>query len=218
MTDELDVIRCKGNICYADADAIYQVGWCSTRLTRMQSCDEIVGFLEHQPHILKLLGAVEALGIEECWIGAGIIRNAVWNHLHGFATDTVAGSDVDVVYCDARDASLARDLSIEAQLFGTFPDVPWSVHNQARMHVPNGDPPYRDVGDAIRCWPETATAIAARMIGGDIKVLAPHGVEDLVGLIVRPTPTFARKLSIYQERISKKAWARRWPRLQFVDC
>src|SRR5262245_47350255 len=143
----------------------------------MQSRKEIAQFLERQPHILRLLSAVESLGIEDSWIGAGLIRNAVWNHLHDFATDLVADSDVDVVYCDPSDASVARDLMIEAQLFGKFPDAPWSVHNQARMHVANGDLPYRDVADAIRCWPETATAIAARIRGGSVEVLAPHGVD-----------------------------------------
>ena len=183
----------------------------------MQSRDDIARFLGRQPQILRLLVAVEALAMQDCWIGAGVIRNAVWNHLHGFAIDEVPVGDVDVVYCDANDMSIARDLALEGFLRAKFPDVPWSVHNQARMHVANGDPPYRDVADAMRFWPETATAIAARKHGGDVEVLAPLGIADLVGLVVRPTPTFARKLSAYRHRISKKDWARRWPRLEFIE-
>ena len=53
----------------------------------------------------------------------------------------------------------------------------------------NGDAPYRKTDDAIRCWPETATAIAARLSGTRVEVLAPHGVHDLVNLIVRPRPS-----------------------------
>jgi hypothetical protein len=185
-------------------------------LADMQTRDGIIKFLERQPHIVTLLTAVEELGIEDCWVGAGLIRNAVWNHLHGFPTDPVPGSDVDVVYCDSSDASLGRDLSIEAHLLVKYPHVRWSVHNQARMHVRNGDPPYRDVFDAVRCWPETATAIAARIEGGHVEVLAPHGVGDLVGLIVRPTSRFACKMSAYQKRIAEKDWKQRWPNLKFV--
>jgi hypothetical protein len=85
------------------------------------------------------------------------------------------------------------------------------------MHVANDDLPYRDVADAIRCWPETATAIAARTVCRRVEVLAPHGIADLVELIVRPTPRFGRKMSVYRDRISKKDWAQRWPRLRFVD-
>jgi hypothetical protein len=120
------------------------------------------------------------------------------------------------VYCDSNDASPIRDLSIEARPLAKHPHVRWSVHNQLRMHVRNGDPPYWDVFDAVRCWPETATAIAARIEGGRVEVLAPHGVGDLVGLIVRPTPTFARRMPAYQERIAKKDWKQRWPNLRLV--
>jgi hypothetical protein len=184
----------------------------------MQGHDDIARFLEQHAQILTLLTAVSELGLDDCWIGAGLIRNAVWNHLHDLPTQAVSGSDVDVVYCDPGHATEARDLALEAQLLGKIPDVPWSVCNQARMHVGNGNPPYRDVADAIRCWPETATAIAARAVGGRVEVLAPHGVADLLGLIVRPTPTFMHKLLVYRARLTKKDWARRWPKLQFVDC
>jgi uncharacterized protein len=182
----------------------------------MHSREEIAEFLGQQPHIMKCLTVVEALRIEDCWVGAGLIRNAVWNHLHGFPIDAVPGSDVDVVFCDSNDASLARDLSIERRLCRQHPDIPWSVHNQARMAAANGDPPYRNVADAIRCWPETATAIAARIDSGHVKVIAPHGIGDLVGLIVRPTPTFASKMPVYRKRVAEKSWRQRWPNLKFV--
>jgi len=156
-------------------------------------------------------------GIPDCWVEAGLIRNAIWDYLHRFPAEPVAKSDVDVVYCDHSDASLERDLKIQIRLLDEFPNVPWSVHNQARMHERNGDTPYRNTEDAIRCWPETATAIAARIVGEDVEVIAPHGVVDLVNMIVRPTPAFACKLPIYRSRLATKDWARCWPRLQFID-
>jgi hypothetical protein len=57
---------------------------------------------------------------------------------------------------------------------------------------------------------------AARIEGGHVEVLAPHGVGDLVGLIVRPTSRFACKMSAYQKRIAEKDWKQRWPNLKFV--
>jgi hypothetical protein len=181
----------------------------------MQSRPEIAKFLECQPLILSILKQVEALAIEDCWVGAGLIRNAIWNHLHGRSVELLLDSDVDVVYWNPDDATPERDIAIQKHLFQEYADIPWSVHNQARMHERNGDAPYRNTEDAIRCWPETATAIAARLSGTHVEVLAPHGVEDLVNLIVRPTPAFARKQSIYSARISSKDWARRWPGLRF---
>jgi len=181
----------------------------------MRSCLEIAIFLERQPLILSILKQVEALSLEDGWVGAGLIRNAVWNHLHGRPAESSLDGDVDVVYFDLNDTSPERDIAIEGRLSGENADIPWSVHNQARMHARNGDAPYRNVEDAIRCWPETATAIAARLNGANVEVLAPHGVQDLVDLIVRPTPAFLQKKSVYDIRISSKDWARRWPRLQF---
>lgn len=183
----------------------------------MRSCEDIATFLRGQSHIMSLLRSVAALGITDCWVGAGLIRNAVWDYLHGFPIEPRAESDVDVVYCDYSEASLKRDLAIEKRLFDQFPHVPWSVHNQARMHDRNGDAPYCNTEDAIRGWPETATAIAARVFAGDVHVIAPHGIDDLVGMIVRPSPAFLRKLPIYRTRLACKDWARRWPKLQFTD-
>jgi hypothetical protein len=181
----------------------------------MRSSLELAEFLQCQPLILSILQRVEALSIEDCWVGAGLIRNAVWDHLHGRSVALLLDSDVDVAYWDPGYASPERDSAIEKHLFEEYADIPWSVHNQARMHERNGDAPYRNIEDAIRCWPETATAIAARVSGAGVEVLAPHGVHDLVNLIVRPTPAFAQKQSIYRARISSKDWTRRWPGLQF---
>jgi len=183
----------------------------------MRSCDDIATFLRGQSCIVSLLRSVAALRIPDCWVGAGLIRNAIWDYLHGFPAEPVAESDVDVVYCDHSDESLERDLTIQMRLLDEFPNVPWSVHNQARMHERNGDAPYRNTEDAIRCWPETATAVAARILGDNVEVIAPHGIDDLVSMIVRPTPAFAHKLPIYRTRLASKDWARRWPMLQFVD-
>jgi hypothetical protein len=181
----------------------------------MRSPFEIAKFLECQSLILPILRQVEALLIEDCWVGAGLIRNAVWDHLHGWPVGLLLDRDVDVVYWDPDDTSPERDIAIEKRLFEERADIRWSVHNQARMHERNGDAPYRNIEDAVRCWPETATAIAARLIGTRVEVLAPHGVEDLVNMIVRPTPAFDQKKSVYDARIASKDWARRWPGLQF---
>jgi hypothetical protein len=165
-----------------------------------------------------VLRAVDALAIVDCWVGAGLIRNAVWDALHGVVSGKRLEGDVDVIFCDAREATLARDLAIEDHLIGDLSDVAWSVHNQARMSARNGDAPYKDVEDAIRHWSETATAIAARLNGGRVELLAPYGVEDLIQLVVRPTPAFAHKMEIYQARIAAKNWSARWPKLRIVGA
>jgi len=162
---------------------------------------------------MRVLSQVAALDLSDGWVAAGFVRNAVWDHLHGYADPTPV-ADVDVIYFDPRDTSADKDAHFEARLRASAPDVPWSVKNQARMHLRNDDQPYESTADALTCWPETCTAIAARSRPHGIEVLAPLGVRDLLGLLVRPTPRFMAKLDIYRERVTAKAWRERWPRLR----
>jgi len=175
-----------------------------------------IQYLEAHADLHALLAHVESLNLPDCWIGAGFVRNTVWDVLHGRAIDASQLSDVDVVYLDPAEASEERDAALERRLQVLKPGLSWQVRNQARMHHRNGDASYRSTLDAIAHWPETATALAARTIRGRVEVIAPHGIEDLIGLIVRPTPAFAHKLPIYWERIKIKQWASRWPRLTIL--
>jgi hypothetical protein len=182
----------------------------------MRTLRDVTNFVGEKPLLMALLQTIATLGIHDCWIGAGVIRNAVWDYLHDYPVQLALGSDVDVVYCDHRNANSERDLEIQRRLADDWRGIPWSVRNQARMHERNGDAPYRDSEDAIQYWPETATAIAARLWGGQVQIIAPHGVDDLVHMIVRPTPAFRTKMSVYERRLASKDWAQRWPRLTFL--
>lgn len=90
------------------------------------------------------------------------------------------------------------------------------MRNQARMHARNGDPPTGSTADAMRFWPETATAIAVRRTRDDrCGVSAPFGLADLSALVVRPIPGFTAggKLDLHRARVEQKAWLPRRPRL-----
>ena len=178
---------------------------------------DIAALLEAAPGMRRVLEAVASLALPDSWIGAGLIRNAVWDILHGREPEQRATDDVDVVYFDPEDTAGTRDRAIESQLHALAPDIAWSVKNQARMHLRNGDRAYRDSRDAIAHWPETATAIAARINNGRIEMIAPHGIRDLLDLKVRPTPAFRHKMEIYRERLRAKDWPSRWPQLRFSE-
>jgi nucleotidyltransferase-like protein len=72
------------------------------------------------------------------------------------------------------------------------------------MHFQNGDDAYTNTADALCHWPETCTAVAARAIGARIELLTPFGIDDLISLIVRPTPAFANKMEVYRARVASK--------------
>ncbi|NVE94240.1 nucleotidyltransferase family protein [Altererythrobacter sp. JGD-16] len=161
-----------------------------------------------------LLGVVADLELPDCWIAAGFVRNAVWDALHGRSESPISG-DVDVIWFDQSCSDPARDRAIEEALRATEPSIDWSVKNQARMHVRNCDAPYLCATEAMRHWPETATAVAARRIGSDgCEIASPLGLDDLFHLVIRPTTKFdVQKRSIFEERIQKKAWFENWPML-----
>lgn len=151
------------------------------------------------------------------YVAGGVIRNAVWDYLHAY-TSVTAPDDVDVVYFDQNCAQKIHDELLEQKLADVAPNIRWSVKNQARMHVANGEQPYQSVEDAVSRWPETATAIAARLQpDGSIEIIAPYGFSDLFRMIVQPTTHFKGKIDKYRERLDRKRWEVHWPRLKFLD-
>lgn len=56
------------------------------------------------------------------------------------------------------------------------------------------------------------TAVALRLVGERLELLAPLGVDDLLALKVRPTAHFAGKPEVYRRRL-RKNWTARWPLL-----
>ncbi|MGK3112107.1 nucleotidyltransferase family protein [Candidatus Pantoea formicae] len=170
--------------------------------------------LSGDPVRMKILHAVQALELTDGWIGAGFVRDAVWDHLHGYVQSPVSG-DVDVVWFDSENCSPELDRVLEDRLKQQIPSLDWSVKNQARMHLRNGDHPYTSTGDALLYWPETATAVAVRLGPEGLDITAPYGLSDLFELRLRPTPVFEReKLNFFKQRVGTKRWVERYPKLQ----
>lgn len=167
---------------------------------------------------MEALHAAASLDLPDWWIGAGFVRNRVWDHLSG-RSNVRPDRDVDLVYFDADHGEPERDQELERVAGERFPGVPWEIRNQARMHSRNGDAPYTDSLDAISNWPETATCVAARLVDGQVQVVARHGVADLVTLVARPSPRFATagKAAVVAQRIERKGWIERWPELRIED-
>jgi len=182
----------------------------------MRNATDIADFIAHNPRMMRCLAALATHGPAGAWIGAGFVRNAVWDHLSGQDTEAVLPADLDVVFHDPVNATAEQDAALEAALRNAASDLPWSVRNQARMHERNGHRPYRDIADALAHWPETATAIAARLGPNGVEILAPFGVDDVLAMILRLTPAYRSKPEILLARLEAKGWLTRWPRLWVV--
>lgn len=174
------------------------------------------------PWLLAALRAVRDLQLPGGAIGAGAVRNLVWDHLHGFAAPS-ALPDVDAVYCDPADLSPEAEARWQAALGTACPALPWEVTNQASVHrwlAPPGGPavaPFTSVEDGVASWPETATCVALRLRGdGTLQVIAPHGLGDLFAMVVRHNGLRA-SAETYRARVGEKRFGERWPRVRVVS-
>lgn len=165
---------------------------------------------------MEALLAVKFLGLPDCWIAAGFVRNLVWSHLFEKETATNDVNDIDVIYYCPADCSPSRDKRLEQQLHQIAPGLPWSVKNQARMHIRNGDRPYRNALDAMAHWPEKQTAIGVRLEGdGSLVLGSPFDLTLLFNGTIEHNP--ARAIAVFQQRLATKGWLESWPELRVVD-
>jgi len=68
----------------------------------LQTVFDIERRLEAHAGLHALLLHVESLGLPDAWIGAGLIRNTVWNVRHGRPVDARRFADVDVLFPAGR--------------------------------------------------------------------------------------------------------------------
>jgi uncharacterized protein len=176
--------------------------------------------LKAEPWLMRALGAVAASGLPDAWIGAGVVRDAVWGQLHeGF--DPSAVRDVDVAFFDASDLGRERDAGAQSTL-EALAAIPWEATNQAAVHTWyheyfGGEPvaPLRRVHDAVATWPETATCVAIRLTQDDLQVCAPHGLADLLQGVWRVNPVRV-SVATSRARLARQRPGERWPRVTVV--
>ncbi|GGP27282.1 nucleotidyltransferase family protein [Silvimonas amylolytica] len=169
------------------------------------------GMVHADAELLALLACVRNLGLNDWCIAAGAVRNRVWQRLHG-QTSLLPASDVDVCYFDA---SMAPDhaRAVHNALAAAMPQVRWDVVNQAWSHHFNGLSAVHSLQQGLASWPETATAVGVwQDDAGEVRIVAPLGLEDLFGLRLRRNPAFADE-SVFRQRVAHKQWQRHWPLL-----
>ncbi len=183
--------------------------------------DRLAGIVRDTSWLYRALVAARSLHLPEWCIGAGAVRNAVWDSLHDHRVPTPP-ADIDVAYFDPLDISQEQDDALQRQLASLEPDFPWEVTNQAAVHLwfeqVFGHPvePLGSLEEAVASWPETATSVAVSLSAdGEVHIIAPLGLSDLFGMVVRRNP---RRVSIdtYRKRTAEKRYMERWPRVRVV--
>jgi hypothetical protein len=178
----------------------------------------LADLVQQQPRFMAQLRAVRGLGLQHWCIGAGAVRNLVWDHLHGHAQPS-ALADVDVAFFDPTPPSPDHDARLQSRLQALLPGCPWEVTNQALVHTwfeaffGHAVPPLPSLEAAVASWPEYATAVGVWLDAADqVQVIAPLGLDDLWGQRVRRNPARV-SLATYRERVRSKRYTERWPQV-----
>ncbi|WP_088352050.1 nucleotidyltransferase family protein [Bacillus cereus] len=177
---------------------------------------DIIRLIENDKWMMNVLQMAKSLELPDWWICAGFVRSKIWDTLHDYEAKT-AMPDVDVIYYDSLHQDEIYEQSLEMKLMNIDATIPWSVKNQARMHVVNNMPPYSSSVNAISKFPETATALGVTLDElNNVILTAPCGIEDVLSLQVRPTAHFLEskeRLHMYKSRVIKKNWQSKWPNI-----
>jgi hypothetical protein len=91
--------------------------------------------LGRSPWFVGVLETVGAVSPPNWWIGAGVIRDVVWEQRFSEAAAEIQTKDVDVAFFDGGDLTRDRDELVESQLVRRRPDVAWDANNQAAVHM-----------------------------------------------------------------------------------
>ncbi|MDP3487559.1 MAG: nucleotidyltransferase family protein, partial [Bacillota bacterium] len=71
--------------------------------------------------LMTILQAAQEVNLPEWYIGAGVIRNTVWDYLHGYPGKSPL-RDIDLAYFDSSDLSDRMGKEAESVLAKLVPD------------------------------------------------------------------------------------------------
>jgi uncharacterized protein len=169
----------------------------------------IIDLVKSDEMRMKALRAVKSLDLPDWLIAAGFVINLIWDSIFNKKTDI---NDIDVVYFCQTDVSQERDFYLEKLLCKLEPGFPWSVKNQARMHLKHGHMPYENTLEAMQFWPEKQTSIGVMLNGEDL--IVRHCFDLSLQFSGHIDHNAACPIETFQNRISSKGWLKIWPGLQ----
>ncbi|MEG0006574.1 MAG: nucleotidyltransferase family protein [Aeromonas sp.] len=182
--------------------------------THLQSRTEAL--LRADPVRMACLRAARALDLPDWALGAGFVRNLIWDHLHQKTASTPL-NDVDLIYLDRSDPDGLAEADHEAWLTARLPDQRWEVRNQARMHLRQQVSPFMSSLEALSHWVEIPTCIGVRLLPDDtFEWLAPYGFGHNWSLRVSANPRCRQDNQVFVQRILTKRWQQIWPDLEVV--
>lgn len=185
---------------------------------------EFLKIIRLDSRVMAILKAAREVNLPHWYVGAGVIRRAVWDYLHGRLKDSkkTPFEEVDLIYYTKKKIN---EKPILVRLESLYPKIRWDLHNDAYLHefyrkkFGLAIKPLASPEEDVDGWPETATCVAVRLMKNNhIKIYAPYGLEDLLKMIFRVNPK-ARQMNqeIFQKRLTEKKIREKWPKVKAIS-
>lgn len=177
---------------------------------------EFIAMVRRNPMNAAILDRAPALALPDAWLVSGSLFQTAWNVLtdrpvaHGIKDYDLFYFDPDTSW-EAEDAAISRVANALADLSADI-----ELRNQARVHIWYAEkfgtpyPPLEKATDGI----DRFLAIACKVgisLDGQERVYAPDGLEDIVGLVIRPNNCANFGKAQYEEKAAR--WKANWPEL-----
>ena len=169
---------------------------------------------------IAIIDELHRLALPDAWLVSGCLVQTVWNALTGRALDHGI-ADYDVFYFDpdtSWDAEDAAIRKVHARLDQLGARI--EIRNQARVHLwyPAKHalpyPPLSCSTDGIDRFLTQNTQVGVRRAGDGFEVYAPHGFDDVAGLIARPNPGPNFSAANYAVKVAR--WKALWPEITVI--
>jgi hypothetical protein len=181
------------------------------RLARLEA------IIRADPDLMHLLEHLRGVALPQWRIVAGCLYQTVWNVLTGRPRGTGI-RDFDVIYLDGEDLSWEAEDAVIKRV--TTTDL-LQIRNQARVHVwyeqRFGVPytPLSTADEAVTRYPSIAGAVGARLENdGRLDIIAPFGVDDLFGMVMRSNPACPHQAT-FEAKVARARLI--WPEISVID-
>lgn len=182
--------------------------------------DEFLALALRNPINVAIADEFLRLRLPDAWLVSGCLVQTVWNVLTGRAVDHGI-ADYDVFYFDPDTSWDAEDAVIRA-LHARLAHLSVKVEarNQARVHLwyPQKHglpyPPLSCSTDGIDRFLTQNTQVGIRKTSNGYDVYAPHGFDDIAGLVARPNPGPNFSVASYDAKAAR--WKALWPEVTVI--
>jgi hypothetical protein len=182
---------------------------------------EFLSAIRKNPFNDALMARLPELGLDDCWLVSGALFQTVWNLRCGLPP-AHGIKDYDIFYFDpdtsweAEDAAIRRASTLFADL-----GAPIELRNQARVHLwyeKKFGQPYSALThatDGIDRFLSLNAQVGVRPKDDGLELYAPHGLDDIAAMIVRPNRTANFHPAQFQQKALR--WQSLWPAITILE-